>query len=109
MAMLKRIAVAVVLFAAALAPANAAETITRFVSDIAVQRNGDLLVTETIAVTAEGERIKRGILREFLTSYRNSDGTHVEIGLEVLSVKRDGAPETFTTERHDNGTRIRIG
>src|SRR3954470_10334251 len=109
MTMLKRTVLAFLLLAAALAPANATEKIARFVSDIAVQRNGDLLVTETIAVNAEGERIKRGILREFPTSYRNSDGSHVEIGFEVLSVKRDGASETFTTERHDNGTRIRIG
>jgi hypothetical protein len=107
--MVRRIAIALALLTAALAPAAAAEKITRFVSDIAVQRNGDLLVTETIAVNAEGERIKRGILREFPTSYKNSSGSHVEIGFELLSVRRDGAPETFTTERHDNGIRIRIG
>src|SRR4051794_16625987 len=89
----KRIAIALVLLTAALAPAHAAEKITCFVSDIAVQRNGDLLVTETIAVNAEGDRIKRGILREFPTSYKNSDGSHVEVGFAVLSVKRDGASE----------------
>jgi len=109
MAMLKRYAIALLLLTAALAPADAAEKITRFVSDIAVQRNGDLMVTETIAVNAEGERIKRGILREFPTSYHNSDGSHVEIGFEVLWVKRDGASEGFATERHDNGVRVRIG
>jgi uncharacterized membrane protein YgcG len=106
---LKRAAVALALFVATLAPANAAEKITRFISDVNVQRNGDLLVTETIAVQAEGDRIKRGILREFPTSYQNRDGSHVEIGFEVLSVKRDGARENYTTEQHDNGTRVRIG
>jgi uncharacterized membrane protein YgcG len=110
---LKRTAVAPLLALAllvmALAPANAAEKITRFISDVNVQRSGDLLVTETIEVAADGDRIKRGILRDFPTSYKNRDGSHVEIGFEVLSVKRDGALENYTTERLDNGTRVRIG
>jgi uncharacterized membrane protein YgcG len=97
------------MLAAMLVPAEAAEKITRFVSDVSVQRNGDLLVTETIALLAEGDRIKRGILREFPTRYQNQDGSHVEVGFDVLSVKRDGAPEPYSTERLANGTRIRIG
>ena len=32
------------------------------------QRNGDLLVTETIQVWAEGREIRRGILRDFPTT-----------------------------------------
>jgi uncharacterized membrane protein YgcG len=109
MRMIKRATLGLALLVAVLAPAGAAEKISRFVSDVNVQRNGDLLVTETIAVMAEGDRIKRGILRDFPTSYRNRDGSHVEIGFEVLSVQRDGAAESYTTERLENGTRIRIG
>jgi uncharacterized membrane protein YgcG len=108
MSMLKRVILALALLAGAIAPACAAEKITRFVSDVIVQRNGDLQVTETIAVLADA-RIKRGILREFPTSYTNQDGSHVEIGFDVLSVKRDGAIEPYTTERLSNGARIRIG
>ncbi len=48
-------------------------------------------VTETIAVQAEGQVIKRGILRDFPTSYTNKNGTHVEVAFDVQSVMRDGA------------------
>ena len=109
MTMPKRALVALALLAATWAPASAAEKIWRFTSDVNVQRNGDLLVTETVAVQAEGDRIKRGILRDFPTSYTNRDGSHVEIGFDVLSVQRDGAEESYATERLENGTRIRIG
>ena len=43
----------------------AAERITDYRSDIAVDRDGWLTVTETIAVVAAGESIKRGIYRDF--------------------------------------------
>jgi uncharacterized membrane protein YgcG len=109
MMILQRAGLVLVLLAAALAPAAASERITRFVSDVDVQRNGDLLVTETIAVQAEGQSIKRGILRDFPTSYTNKDGTHVEIGFDVQSVMRDGAAERYATERLANGVRVRIG
>ena len=94
-----RIALALVVLLAALAPAGAVERILRFVSDVAVERNGDLAVTETIAVQAEGRDIRRGILRDFPTSYRRRDGARVEVGFDVQSVTRDGAPENWVTER----------
>ena len=94
---------------AALAPAAAEERIERFVSEVEVQRNGDLLVTESIAIRAEGRQIKRGILRDFPTTYRRRDGSRVQVGFEVQAVTRDGAAETFATERMANGVRVRIG
>lgn len=94
---------------AALVPAAAGERITRFVSDVTVQRNGDLDVTETITVEAEGQSIKRGILRDFPTSYANRDGTRVEVGFDVRAVTRDGAVEPYSSERFGNGMRVRIG
>lgn len=109
MGCLQRAAVAITLLAAVVMPANASERITRFVSDVDVQRNGDLLVTETIAVQAEGDVIKRGILRDFPTSYTNRNGTHVEVAFDVQSVTRDGASERYATERLSNGMRVRIG
>lgn len=109
MRILQRAGLAVVLLATAIMPAMANERITRFVSEVDVQRNGDLLVTETIAVQAEGQSIKRGILRDFPTSYTNKDGTHVEVGFDVQSVTRDGASERYATERLANGVRVRIG
>src|SRR5262245_7588720 len=107
--MMKRIALALIAVIAAFAPASAAERIERFVNEVNVQRNGDLLVTETIRVRAEGQQIRRGILRDFPTTYRRRDGSRVEVGFVVESVRRDGADENFTTERMSNGMRVRIG
>jgi uncharacterized membrane protein YgcG len=109
MTMLQRLGAALLLLAAALTPASAAERITQFVSDVHVQRNGDLEVAETIAVMAEGQTIKRGFLRDFPTSYANRDGTRVEVDFDVHGVTRNGAPEPFAVERLANGYRIRIG
>ncbi|WP_315833866.1 DUF2207 domain-containing protein [Bradyrhizobium prioriisuperbiae] len=106
---LQRAGLAVVVLASLIVPASANERITRFVSDVDVQHDGDLLVTETIAVQAEGNVIKRGILRDFPTSYTNRNGTHVEVAFDVQSVTRDGASERYATERLTNGVRVRIG
>ena len=51
------------------ASVSAAEFIESYHSDIEVQRNGDLLVTETIRVHAEGKAIRRGIYRDFPIRY----------------------------------------
>ena len=104
-----RITLALGLLFAAIGPAGAAERILRFVSDVKVERNGDLVVTETIAVQAEGNDIRRGILRDFPTSYTRRDGARVEVGFDVQLVTRDGAAENWTTERMSNGVRVRIG
>ena len=50
---MKRILFALFVLVAALVPAGA-ERIARFISDVNVQRSGDLLVTETIQIWAEG-------------------------------------------------------
>lgn len=94
---------------AALTPANAEERILRFVSDVNVQKNGDLEVVETIRVQAEGNEIRRGILRDFPTTYRDDRGGSVVVGFDVESVTRDGQNEPFAIETLSNGKRIRIG
>jgi hypothetical protein len=104
-----RILLAIFALFLALAPARADERIERFISDVDVQRNGDLLVTETIEIRAEGRQIRRGILRDFPTVYRRRDGGRVEVGFDVQSVTLDGAAVTFATERMVNGVRVRIG
>src|SRR3954465_11366754 len=112
--MIRRFLFAVLTLASALTPglvtpSLAEERIERFVSDVAVQRNGDLVVTETIQVWAEGQKIKRGILRDFPTLFHRRDGSRVEVGFDVQSVMRDNLYEAFTTERMANGVRVRIG
>ena len=106
---MRRLVLAAAVFLAALTPAAAVERILLFVSDAVVERNGELAVTETIRVQAEGQEIRRGILRDFPTSYTDRNGARVEVGFKVESVTRDGAPENFAIEQLANGVRVRIG
>jgi Predicted membrane protein (DUF2207) N-terminal domain len=105
----RRLALALLVATIATAQARAVERILRFVSDVAVQRNGDLLVTETIRVQAEGSQIRHGILRDFPTTYTRPDGGRVVVGFDVMSVTRDGANEGWAIEALANGVRVRIG
>jgi uncharacterized membrane protein YgcG len=85
------------------------EEITRFHSEVQIQADGSLLVTETIDVRALGHEVRRGILRDFPTDYRDRLGNRVTVPFEVLEVTRAGAPEPFIIERLSNGVRVRIG
>jgi len=64
--MTARIAVTLLALLSMIVPAGAVERILDFISDVRVERNGDLTVTETFAVQAEGQEIRRGIYRDFL-------------------------------------------
>lgn len=89
--------------------ALADERILDYQSDILIHTDGDLVVNETIQVRAEGEKVRRGIYRDFPTSYKDRRGNHYKVELNVLEVKRNGAAEPFHTEKRANGVRIYIG
>jgi uncharacterized membrane protein YgcG len=90
-------------------PALAAEEIIRFHSDIRIQKDSSVLVTENITVQAEGEKIKRGIYRDFPVRYKDDDGRHFRIGFRLLAVSRDGHAEPYHIVNSQNGKRIYIG
>jgi uncharacterized membrane protein YgcG len=90
-------------------PLMAAEIIHSFHSDIDIRTNGDIYVTENIIVNAEGKSIKRGIYRDFPTTYTDARGRSIQVGFEVLRVSRDGEPEAFHIEDRSNGKRLYIG
>ncbi len=98
---------ALALFAAA--PAAAEERIKSFVSDVAIQPDSSLDVTETIVVRSEGERIRHGLYRDFPTLYRAPNGGRVRVGFTFGSAERDGRPEPAEVEPLSNGVRMRIG
>lgn len=85
------------------------ERIMDYQSDILIHTDGKLIVTETIRVRAEGENIRRGIYRDFPTSYKDRHGNHYRVDLNIIDVKRNGNPEPFHTEKRSNGLRIYIG
>ena len=88
---------------------KAEEVIQSFHSDIQVSEDGTMLVTETIVVRAEGNKIKRGIYRDFPTRYKDSLGNNYVVDFDVLSVRLGGRNENFHTKNLGNGTRVYIG
>lgn len=89
---------------------HAQEEIRRFDVAIEVEKDGDILVTETIAVNVEGREIRRGIFRDFPAFYEDEEtGGKLPYRYSILSVLRDGRKESYSRDRTDNAVQIRIG
>jgi uncharacterized membrane protein YgcG len=88
---------------------EAQERILSFQSQIQVSPRGELTVLEAIDVQVEGRQVKRGILRDFPTDYRDRFGRKVTVPFDVLEVRRDGRPEPYSVSRQANGFSVRIG
>ncbi|MCO5121729.1 MAG: DUF2207 domain-containing protein [Burkholderiaceae bacterium] len=91
------------------ATATAAEAIERFDAVIEVGDDGELSVSETIVVHAEGQQIRRGIYRDFPLRFKDAEGRLRRVGFELLAVTRDGTAEPHFVRRNDRGLRIYIG
>ncbi len=90
-------------------PALAREEIRSFTSDVVLNADGSVQVTETIEVNAEGAEIRRGIYRDIPVVMLGSDGGKVRPNLDVTGVTRDGDQEMFRVERMGDFQRIWIG
>ncbi len=90
-------------------PAQAAEEILNFNSRIEVAGDGNLRVTETIRVVAEGRAIRRGIFRDFPMVFETPEGREVQVSFDVRSVTRDGQSEDFHIEKASRSARLYIG
>jgi uncharacterized membrane protein YgcG len=91
------------------AAAHADERILRYLSDVQVQKDSTLEVTETIDVRAEHDRINHGIFRDFPTHYRAPRGGQVHVGFTFEGATLDGMPVPASTEPVAGGVRIKIG
>lgn len=85
------------------------ERIISFDSHIVIHPDASMTVNERITVVSAGQEIKRGIVREFPTTYRDRYGNTVRVGFEILEVRRDGRPEPYHTEKVSKGVKIFIG
>jgi uncharacterized membrane protein YgcG len=85
------------------------ERILDYHSDIEVRGDATMVVTETIRVISEGNRIRHGIYRDFPTRYTDRFGNHYAVGFDLIGATRDGAPETTRLEDRSNGVRIYLG
>jgi uncharacterized membrane protein YgcG len=91
------------------AVASEEERILDFKSHVQVLRDGSVTVTEEIKVVAAGDKIKRGIFRDFPTQYQDRYGNTIRVGFNVVSVLRDGIPDSYHIEERSNGKRVYIG
>ena len=96
-----------VLFAPAAARAD--ERILRYFSDVQVQKDSSLEVTETIDVRVEHDRINHGIYRDFPVRYRGRNGSLVRVGFAFEGATLDGQPVPASTATIANGIRIKVG
>jgi hypothetical protein len=88
---------------------RADERILRYLSDVQIEKDSSLDVTETIVVRAENDRINHGIYRDFPTRYRGRNGGQVRVGFTLEDATLDGATVPATTEHVGNGVRIKVG
>jgi uncharacterized membrane protein YgcG len=103
-------ALAILVFLAGAVPVSAqSERILNFKSLIVVNPDASMTVTEDITVEANRQEIKRGIIRDFPTTYKDRLGNTVKVGFQVEAVLRDGRPEPYRIESASNGVKIRIG
>lgn len=84
-------------------PLQARERVLSMHADIEVSRTGEVLVTETISIVAEGKRFRHGITRVL------PQGENMTDALEIISLERDGRPEEYRRSAADAGIRIHVG
>jgi len=96
-------------FVLCFAESQSGERILDYSSDIIVNKDSSMLVTETIKVQAESININHGIYRDFPTKYKDSYGNNYSVDFDVLSVLKDDSSENFWTENISNGVRVYIG
>ncbi|MDO9071484.1 MAG: DUF2207 domain-containing protein, partial [Deltaproteobacteria bacterium] len=97
------------LLAGATAVQAQSERILNFKSFVKVHHDASMTVTEDITVQATGQEIKRGIIRDFPTTYRDRLGNTVKVGFKVEEVLRDGRVEPYHTQSVSNGVKNFIG
>lgn len=91
------------------------EEILSYDVTVALADHGSMEVTEEIRVRALGQEIRRGIYRDFPTSFPRASGLgRIVAPFEVLSVERDGQPERYDIlsvggPARRGGIRVRVG
>ncbi len=88
--------------------ANNYEHILSFHSDIEIDKNAEVTITEKIKVYASGNNIKRGIFRS-LPLWRNVNGKKTRIKYDILSTKKNGEKEKYHTESGSSDLTIYFG
>lgn len=107
--LMQSIIASILLYLVLIHTAGAAESILDYHASIDLQEDGQVTVTETIKVKAEGNKIRRGIYRDFPTDYKDRFGNRYRVRFGLIDSYRDGRPETHRVERRENGYRVYLG
>jgi uncharacterized membrane protein YgcG len=102
------LALALLLFGATAVHAQT-ERILDFLSEVEMQPDSSLDVTETIRFEVLETQIRHGINRDFPTDYRGRWGSRSTTGFVLEDVRFDGDTVPTQLSRLGNGVRIRIG
>jgi len=89
--------------------AQGGERILSFHSDITIHADGSMTVREAIRVRSIGNKIKRGIYRDFPTRYKGRHGEKYVVPFNVERVTRDGRTEGYHTRKQSKGVRVYMG
>ncbi len=106
--MIRFLTLALLFVLGAATTAISAEQINSYDVKITVEQDGDILVTETIDVTSEGNQIRRGIFRDLPRLYEQ-DGVNLPFRYDIKRIRRDGRKEPYEVSRVGNAVRWRIG
>lgn len=77
--------------------------VSDFASSVTVQKDGTFSVIETIAIKGGS-----GLTRDLPATETGDLGNRGRLEFHIASVERDGQPQQFTTEPHDNGLRVQV-
>lgn len=100
--------ISILLCQVAIADSN--DRILHFSSDVIINSDNSLTVSETIQVQATGAgTIQHGIYRDIPFFYFNDKGRKISTDLSISSITVDGISETYHTTSYDEGKRIYIG
>jgi len=90
-------------------PSAAEERILLFSSNATLLSDSSLIVQEDVTVNVEGRQIKRGIYRDFPTTYKSLTGGTVRTGFDLKEALLDGESVPYRIEDRSNGVRIYLG
>ncbi len=77
--------------------------------DVWVEKDGSLLVAETIEINAQNRIFNLGWVRTFQTAFRDRRGTRQTVDYEVVSLTRNGEPEPYEIQTVRDGIEILVG
>jgi hypothetical protein len=85
------------------------ERITDFHSEIKINNDSTLTVTETIKVRTLGYQFRHGIYRDLITTRKDALGTNYSSDINIITVLKSGKEEPYHMVPCVNGKRLYIG